>query len=329
MTLGTLERLVASFFQTLQHAYSFSWQGGEPTLMGLDFFKHVTALQSSLGHPGMVVSNGLQTNGTLLDDDWAKHLAAYNFLVGISVDGPRHLHDRLRLAKGGKPTYSRVMDSVRALTRHHVEVNVLTLVSRANVAHPEEVYDALCDCGFLFHQYIECVEFDAQGKLQPFAITAEEWGRFLIRIFDRWIARDVRRVSIRLFDTLLTYMVTGVNNTCTTGRSCDQYFVVEHTGDIYPCDFNVVPELRLGNVATSSWEAIQASSCYTDFAAAKGHWNAQCSACPWLVYCHGDCPKNRPGRIAGATSHLCEGWKRFYAHAIPRLEELAQDIRRS
>jgi len=326
MSVETLERVVASFFQTPQGVYGFGWQGGEPTLMGLDFFKHVTAVQSSLGRTGMAVSNGLQTNGTLLDDDWAKHLAKYHFLVGVSVDGPERIHDAMRRNTGGNPTHARVMEGIKALTRHRVDFNILTLASRSNVGHPEKVYDYLCDQGFLFHQYIECVEFDGQGRLQPFAITGREWGEFLCRIFDRWIQKDTRRVSVRLFDTLLMRMVDGACNTCVAGRSCDQYFVVEHNGDIYPCDFNVTPEWRLGNVTAASWEAVQTSQRYVDFAAIKGQWDAACTACPYLGYCHGDCPKNRKGR--GMASHLCEGWRQFYAHALPRLEEIAQDIRR-
>ncbi|NLE42921.1 MAG: anaerobic sulfatase maturase [Lentisphaerae bacterium] len=328
MSDAVLERMIASYLETKQPCHAFGWQGGEPTLMGLDFFKRVTDLQSSIGRPGTIVANGFQTNGVLLDDDWAKHFAQYNFLVGVSVDGPAKIHDRFRVDAGGRGTHSRVLAGIGALRRNGAEFNVLTLVSQSNVAHPEAVYDSLCDMGVLFHQYIECVEFDARGRLRPFAITGREWGEFLCRIFDRWIARDAHRVSVRLFDTILTQMVDGASNTCAAGCSCDRYFVVEHNGDIYPCDFNVLPELRLGNVQTEAWDAMQTSTVYRRFAAVKSQWNASCDACPWLRFCHGDCPKNRPGRIPGSLSHLCDGWRRFYAHAVPRLLPLAEEIRR-
>ena len=327
MSAAVLESMIRSYMNTEQPCYTFGWQGGEPTLMGLDFFKRVTALQSSCGRPGSSVANGFQTNGVLLNDDWAKHFAQYNFLVGVSVDGPAKIHDRFRRDIGGRGTHSRVMDGIGALKRNGVEYNVLTLVSQANVAQPEAVYDDLCEMGVAFHQYIECVEFDGQGKLRPFAVTGGEWGEFLCRIFDRWHAHDTHRVSVRLFDTVLAQLVDGISNTCAAGCSCDSYFVVEHNGDVYPCDFNVMDALRLGNVQTHAWEAMQSSETYVKFAAAKRRWNAACGACPWLRFCHGDCPKNRPGRHPEALSHLCEGWRRFYAHAVPKLEILADEIR--
>ncbi len=328
MTPAVLESMIKSYLGTEQPCYSFGWQGGEPTLMGLDFYKQVTDMQSAFGRPGSSVANGFQTNGVLLNDDWAKHFAQYQFLLGVSVDGPAKFHDRFRRDIGGRGTHSRVLEGIGALKRNGVEYNVLTLVSQSNVAHPEEVYDYLCGMGVAFHQYIECVEFDEQGKLRPFAITGTEWGAFLCRIFDRWYAHDTRRVSVRLFDTVLAQMVDGVSNTCAAGCSCDQYFVVEHNGDVYPCDFNVMEALRLGNVQSLTWAAMQGSETYKTFGAAKRQWNAACDVCPWLRYCHGDCPKNRPRRQPGVLSHLCEGWKRFYAHAVPRLALLADEIRR-
>ncbi len=327
MSDATLERMLRSFLATEQPQYAFGWQGGEPTLMGLEFFRQVTELQRRLGRPGALVSNGFQTNGTRLDDDWARHFAQYRFLVGVSVDGPATLHDRYRLDRGGRPSHARVLQGIAALKRQHVEYNVLSLVSHANVRHPETVYEYLCAQGVQHHQYIECVEFDASGRLQPFAIGAAEWGEFLCRLFDRWYAKDVYRISIRLFDTILSRLVDHVSNTCAAGDSCDQYFVVEYNGDVYPCDFHVGPQWRLGNVHQDEWEALQQSPAYRAFADGKRQWHAACTVCPWLRFCHGDCPKNRAGSAPDAPSHLCAGWKRFYAHALPRLEELAQEVR--
>ena len=325
-----LRRMISSFLATEQPQHAFGWQGGEPTLMGLDFFKKVTAYQDEFGRPGMSVSNGLQTNGTLLDDAWCEHLARYNFLVGVSVDGPAKIHDHFRTFVDGHGAHADVMRGIQALRRNQVDFNILTLVSRSNVAHPRETYRYLCDMGVFFHQYIECVEYDATGKLKPFAITGEAWGNFLCGIYDEWIKADTRKVSVRLFDALLAKMVDGVENTCTMGRDCRQYLVVEHNGDIYPCDFFVEPEFKLGNITAVTWEELQASPLYESFGKRKAQWNEACDACEYLSFCAGCCQKNRPTRSKDPTrlSALCEGWKQFYAHALPGLRELADDVRR-
>ena len=248
MSETVLEQTVRSFMATPQPVHAFGWQGGEPTLMGEAFFKRVTALQQRYGAPGAQVSNGLQTNATLIDDTLAAHLAEYRFLVGVSLDGPPHLHDPNRITTGGRGTHADVMRGIDALRRHGVEFNVLTLVNRLNVGAPETVYDYLVDQDVLFHQYIECVEFDTEGRLLPFAIDGASWGEFLCRLFDHWYPRDVRKVSVRLFDAILARIVEGRPNCCSMGNDCRDYFVVEHNGDIYPCDFYVYPEWRLGNV---------------------------------------------------------------------------------
>lgn len=328
---AVLERMVSGYMATPQPCYTFGWQGGEPTLMGAAFFRRVTELQQQYGAAGATVSNGLQTNGTLITDDLAGHLAAYRFLVGLSVDGPAVLHDRYRRDAGGRGSHAVVVRGMERLRAAGVEFNILTLVSQSNVSAPETVYRYLRDeLGCLYHQYIECVEFDSAGRLQPFAIGAAEWGAFLCRLFDEWLRNDTRRVSVRLFDTLLSKLVDGIDNTCASGRDCRQYFVVEHNGDIYPCDFHVTPDLRLGNVMTDAWPDLQRSPAYEAFGRRKSQWHPRCSVCSHRLFCNGDCPKNRAlaGRGEAPLSHLCDGWRRFYDHARPRLEELAQDVRR-
>ena len=323
-------QMIRSYLATEQPAYSFGWQGGEPTLMGLDFFKEVTRLQQQYGRRGAQVANGLQTNGTLLDDAWAEHLAEYNFLLGVSVDGPPEIHNRYRQYPRGRDTHAAVMKGIETLRRHKVEFNTLTLVTRANVQKPREVYRYLCDQGFLFHQYIECIEFDGHGALMPYSISGREWGEFLCEIYDEWLDRgDTRKVSIRLFDSILTMLVEGVANVCAMGRDCRRYFVVEWNGDIYPCDFFVAPELKLGNVREDAWEDLLASPLYAEFGARKRQWNAQCADCECLLFCGGCCPKNRPTRGADPTqlSVLCEGWKMFHAHARVGFGKLAAEIR--
>jgi len=329
MSDDVLTRMIGSFMATEQTQYAFGWQGGEPALMGLDFFRRVTELQEQHGRSGAVVANGLQTNGTLITDELAAHFARYNFLLGVSLDGPPRIHDHYRRYPDGRGSHGHVMRGIALLRKHKVDFNVLTLVNALNVREPRQIYRYLCDRGILFHQYIECVEFGEDGQLMPFAVSGEEWGDFLCAVYDEWVKADTRRVSVRLFDSILTMMVEGVANVCQMGEDCRQYYVVEHNGDIYPCDFFVQPELRLGNILNDSWEDVGKRQIYERFGARKRHWNPECRECEFLRFCAGDCPKNRspnaqdPGRL----SALCAGWKKFYAHSLDGFRRLADGIR--
>ncbi len=329
MSDAVLERMISTYMATEQPQYAFGWQGGEPTLCGVDFFRRVTDLQEKHGRRGAVVANGLQTNATLIDDALAAHFAKYRFLLGVSLDGPTELHDVFRRTAGDRGSHARVIEGLATLRRHGVEFNILTLVSQANVSRAREVYRYLCESGFAFHQYIPCVEFGGGGALEPFAITAEEWGDFLSGIFDEWHAGDERSVSVRLFDSILAYLVDGTRNCCTMARDCRQYFVVEHSGDVYPCDFFVEPEWRLGNVRTHSWDEMLDAQRYADFGARKAAMCPSCAECEYVDVCVGDCLKHRlrSGGDPRQLSGLCAGWKRFYVHALPRLKELAAEIR--
>ena len=317
----TLKQIVSSFLATPQQTHTFGWQGGEPTLMGLPFFQRVVALQKSLGRAGTRVANGLQTNGMLLDDAFAAFLAEYKFLVGVSLDGPAALHDAARCTMDGQGSHARVLAGIECLRRRKVEFNILTLVSRTNVARPVEVYEYLVEQGFLYHQYIECVE----AGDTPYAIDGVAWGKFLCAIFDRWYSQDTQRVSVRLFDTVVTKLVDNRANTCSYGEDCRQYFVVEHNGDVYSCDFHVQPEWKLGNIHEADWNTFADHPTFAAFGARKRLSLAACGVCPHLNLCQGDCPKNRPA--PAQRSRLCEGWQIFYAHTLPRFRELAEQVR--
>jgi len=320
-----LEQVIASYMNTPQPAYSFGWQGGEPTLMGLDFFKKAVVLQKKYGKPGAVVSNGLQTNATLIDDDFAAHLAEYNYLVGVSLDGPADLHDVYRRNAAGNGSHEAVMRGIEALNRHKVAYNALVLVSTANVLYPERVYDYLKSLGIYHHQYIPCVEFDEDGKPLPYTITGKQWGTFLNGIFERWIANDTRTVSIRDFDSILHHLVHGAYTMCVQGGYCDHYFVVEYNGDIYPCDFFVEKGTRMGNITRTDWEEFIQSRKRHSFAKLKSQWNEACSHCEYLRFCSGDCLKQRyyGSRDPANLSWLCAGWKDFYTRSVPEFERLA------
>ncbi len=328
MSDEVLEAMIRSFMAVPMSQYAIGWQGGEPTLMGVDFFKRVTALQQKHGRGGAVVANGLQTNGTLITDEFAEHLAAYHFLVGISLDGPAEIHDHYRAYADGRGSHADVLRGIERLSTHGVEYNILTLVNDRNVTRAREVYQYLGEHGHLYQQYIPCVEFDEAGTPLPFAINGRQWGDFLCELYDCWIKHDTRRVSIRLFDSILAYLVDGARTVCSMGRNCCQYFVVEHNGDIYPCDFFVRKNLWVGNVTATSWEDAARSPVYRTFGAQKAQWHEECDRCPHLAVCSGDCLKHRlyGGNGPRNLSWLCEGWKQFYDHAMPGLRGLAQQI---
>jgi uncharacterized protein len=317
---ATLRKTIAGYMATPQPVYSFGWQGGEPTLMGAQFFRTAFELQRSLAPPGAIVTNGLQTNGTLLSGEFARLLADNRVLVGISLDGPAELHNRYRRTAGGGPTHHQVMQGIEHLQKAEVEFNVLTLVSAANVDQPREVYRYLKSLGIKHHQYIPCVE-PLNSGLTEFSITGEQWGRFLTGIFEEWHESDVRTVSIRDFDSMINFLVTGRYTSCTMSGTCRQYLVVEHNGDLYPCDFFVTPELRLGNIHTHSPEDAWRSPVMRRFGAGKARWAQKCRECPYLALCSGDCQKLRLG--GADPSALCQGWLAFYDHALPRLKQIS------
>ena len=328
MSDAVLERVIQSYMETDQEVYSFGWQGGEPTLMGLQFFEKVVEFQKKYGRRGVTVANGLQTNATLIGDSLASHLARYRFLVGCSLDGPGDIHNRYRVNHLGVNTHSRVIQGIQTLKQYGVASNILVLVSQANVHRAGEVYRYLVENGHLYHQYIPCVEFDDNGKPLPFSISGEEWGRFMCELFDAWYPDDVNTVSIRHFDSILSKLVDGTDTVCTMGRNCCQYFVVEYNGDIYPCDFFVEPALKLGNIMNTSWQELLESPAYLEFGAQKKDWNRACESCGSVELCAGDCLKHR--MIAGNNSRnmswLCEGWKLFLEHAENGFKQLSQGI---
>ncbi len=323
-----LERVIESYMQTDQPIYSFGWQGGEPTLMGLSFFQKVVALQQKYGQPGASVANGLQTNATLIDRAFADHLAQYRFLVGCSLDGPADIHDIYRTNKTGHPSHSNVIQGLNNLKRSGVSYNILVLVSQANINRAAEIYQYLVGEGHFYHQYIPCVEFDEKEQPLPFSISGSEWGQFLCELFDTWYPNDIHNVSIRHFDSVLSKIVDGSETVCTLGSNCCQYFVVEHNGDIYPCDFFVEQQLKLGNISSTSWRDLLESPQYLEFGARKNAWNISCNQCDCLDLCVGDCLKHRiySGHREDNTSFLCEGWKRFIRHSRDSFNELACQV---
>jgi len=309
---------------------SFGWQGGEPTLMGLPFFQRAVDFQMEYGY-GKTVGNGLQTNGLLIDKEWARFLKKYNFLVGLSLDGPEHIHDRYRRTRGGKGTWNRVLDSAKLMLDVGVEVNALIVVNDYSVQFPEEIYQFHKELGLTHMQFIPCVEKipGTPSDLAPFTVPAKAYGEFLCKLFDLWMDNFVDgrpTTSIRFFDSLFYHYVGLAPPDCTLLRECGVYVVVEHNGDIYACDFYVEPEWRLGNIMKDDLIDLLNSPKQREFGRVKSQLPPECLQCSWLKYCWGGCPRER---IAGAKgrfhNHLCEAYKMFFDHADSKLQKLAEE----
>jgi len=330
MSDEVLEKLVKDYMHLKFPLAGFAWQGGEPTLMGLDFYKKVVELQKKYGSPGQEVGNSLQTNAVLIDDKWSPFLHENNFLVGISIDGPKEFNDYYRLDHSGAGTFDKVLRAINTCKEHKVEFNTLTLLNNINAEHPERVFDFLIENGVKFLQFIPCVELDpATGKVTDFSITPEQFGEFLCRIFDRWYGYGPTKVSIRDFDSVLSYYVTGKHTICTFDRQCSQYIVIEHTGDAFTCDFFVEPKWWLGNIFETPIEKLAASSKKRAFARAKQNLCNKCLVCRHLTICRGGCMKDRAPfdrENFGRESYFCESYKRFFDYTTPKFMQLAAQI---
>ena len=283
---------------------TFAWQGGEPTLLGLDYFRRVVELQRRYAD-GRRIDNAIQTNGILVDDEWAAFFAEHAFLVGLSIDGPRELHDRYRVDRGGAPTFDRVMKGIAALKRQGAAFNTLTVVHRDNARAPLDVYRFLKEAGSGFLQFIPIVERldDAQlsepglsggGRLAAWSVDPADWGGFLCAIFDEWVRHDVGRVFVQMFDVALESWYRGEASLCIFSETCGRALAVEHNGDLYSCDHYVFPAFRLGNITKTPLGDLVSSPAQGRFGEAKRDTLPEfCRRCDVRFACHGECPKNR------------------------------------
>jgi len=315
----------------------FAWQGGEPTLMGLPFYRLAVELQEKHRRPGVRVLNTLQTNGVLLDDEWCAFLAEHAFLVGISIDGPRELHDRYRVDKGGKPTFDRVMRGVEILKKYGVEYNVLTTLHAANAPYPTEVYHFLRDeVGAYFIQFIPIVERDNETGFQQGesvtdrSVAAAQYGEFLCAVFDEWVRRDVGQVYVQLFDVTLAAWVGERPGLCIFEETCGGALAMEHNGDVYSCDHYVEPEYLLGNIRESRLVEMVGSERQRRFGLAKrDSLPRYCRECEVRFVCNGGCPKDRiittPDGEPG-LNYLCAGYKRFFTHVGRPMQIMAGEL---
>jgi uncharacterized protein len=318
---------------------TIAWQGGEPTLMGLDFFRRAVEIELDVMRPGMTVENTLQTNGVLLDEAWCKFLHEKRFLVGLSMDGPREMHDAYRRDKAGNPVFDKVVRAARLMQEHQVEFNILCTVNAVNSEHPLEVYRFFRDeLKAPYLQFIPIVERDNETgdqegtRVTERSVRPEQYGRFLIEIFDEWVRRDVGKMFVQFFDGVLMSYVRGRSSLCILQPTCGEGVALEHNGDVYSCDHFVEPEHLLGNIAETPLAVLVSSEKQRAFGRAKSsNLPKTCRECRFLFTCHGECPKNRVLTAADGEpglNWLCAGLKAFFEHTEQHMKIMADLLRR-
>ena len=360
MDFDLLESFICDYIQSVTaDEVVFSWQGGEPTLLGVEYFEKVVALQRKHAKAGQRIENDLQTNGTLLTDEWARFLKQHNFLVGLSIDGPREIHDHFRVTKRAEPTFDKVYAAAQTLRRHGVRFNTLTCVSRFNASRPLDVYRFLRrELGSTYLQFIPIVEprdFETtaprhgdatrmpllgapearpdhpQSVVTPWSVDADEYGHFLCKVWDEWRARDFGKVLVSFCETLVAQHMGLSSQVCVHNEFCGKGVALEHDGSVYACDHYVYPEYRLDEIRRKSLGDMVFSPTQVKFGYAKSETlPAYCRQCEWLGDCWGECPKNRLLRAPDGEpglNYLCSGLRRFFAHAVPEARRIAKRLR--
>lgn len=313
---------------------TIAWQGGEPTLMGLEFFRRSMEIEKKYARPGMRIENTVQTNGVLIDKEWCCFLRENNFLVGLSLDGPREVHDAYRRDKSGNPVFDKVVGAVRLMQQENVQFNILCTVNAANSVYALDVYRFFRDeMQTPYLQFIPVVERDNETGFQEGArvtersVEPEQYGRFLIEIFDEWVRNDVGKVFVQFFDGVLASWLRGISTICVLRPTCGESVALEHNGDVYSCDHFVEPDHHIGNILQSDISEIVNSPKQREFGAAKFETlPRECQECEYLFTCHGECPKNRISE--SGVNYLCPGLKAFFTHTEAPMHKMADLLRR-
>ncbi len=344
MSERLLEKFIADYMQAqTTPEVLFTWHGGEALLRPIAFYERALQLQRRYAR-GRQVVNSIQTNGTLLTPEWCEFLRENGFLVGISIDGPRDVHDAYRRTSAGGPSFDRVMQGLQLLKDHHVEWNALAVVNNLNVEKPREFYRFFKDIGCQYLQFAPIVErivsrddgltlapgMQEGGRLTSHSITPSQWGRFLCELFDEWVVADVGSIFVQIFDATLANWVGVTPGICSLSAHCGHAAVMEHNGDVYSCDHFVFPEYRLGNLNEKTIAEMVYSPQQQRFAQMKtAMLPRQCRECPFLFACHGECPKNRFLRDKygnAGLNYLCEGYRQFFSHVTPHMNFMRREL---
>lgn len=339
-----LEKFVKDYIesQTLPQIL-FTWHGGETLMRPISFYKKAMTLEKRYAG-GRQIDNCIQTNGTLLTDEWCEFFKENNFLVGVSIDGPQEFHDEYRRTRSGKPSFQKVMKGIQLLNKHGVEWNALAVINDFNADYPLEFYHFFKDIHCKYIQFTPIVErmvnrtdgltlapgMQDQGKLADFSITADQWGNFLCTIFDEWVRKDVGNYYIQLFDATLANWAGVAPGICDMAKECGHAAVMEFNGDVYCCDHFVYPEYKLGNLHQKTLTEMLYSKRQKDFGEMKyKSLPRQCKECEFLFACHGECPKNRflkdkYGEFG--LNYLCKGYYRFFKHVAPYMDFMKKEL---
>ncbi|AQQ08475.1 Anaerobic sulfatase-maturating enzyme [Sedimentisphaera cyanobacteriorum] len=326
MSEQVLETMVRDYLRAGFEMNAIAFQGGEPTLMGLDFYKKLHKFENKYAKDGQQITNSLQTNGILLDDEWCEFLSKNGWLVGISLDGPKKYHDYYRVDKGGNGTYDRVVESIERCKRHNVQFNILVLVNNLNVQDPDEIFDFFVhEHGIKFLQFVPCVEYDEEtGEVTDFSVDPEKFGSFLCRIYDRWKEYGPEKLSVRIFDSTMNYLLTRRHTNCSFAKRCDDYIVVEHNGEAYCCDFFVENNWDLGNIMEKNIADIARSEKKKAFGQRKTKLPKKCVLCRHHSICRGGCPKDRIPVNGDPVqpNYLCESYQQYFDHVVEDLKAM-------
>ena len=348
MSLEMLEKVVKEYIAANEvPEVTFNWHGGEPLVLGLDFYRKAMEFQHKYAN-GKVIHNTIQTNGTLLNRDWTEFFRSNGFLVGISLDGPQDIHDKYRRDKGGLPTFDKVMRGVNLLRTGGVEFNTMSTVNKASEGRGLEVYPFLRDVGSGYIQFMPVVEHvkyplkdgrpvkgarpyivdpaEMDAVIAPWSVSDIGFGKFLVQIFDYWVRNDVGRVFVNQFDAALACWCNVQPGTCVYARTCGGNAVIEHNGDLYPCDHFVYSGRSLGNITQKSIAEMMQSGAQVKFGIDKRNTlPTKCRRCEWLFACNGECPKHRFNTTEkGETglNALCGGYRLFYSHIAPYMDRM-------
>ncbi len=328
------EYIVQHIEASAEPVIRFSWHGGEPTVLGLDYFRKIVAIQRKYQPSGQRIVNGMQTNGTLLDEGWCRFLADEGFFVGLSLDGPQETHDRHRLTKGGQPTFDQTIRGYGLLRQHQVSTDILCVVNAHNVRFPTGVYRFFKQIGAKYVSFLPMVEPQqgANGGISPLTVPADAWGDFLCIIFDEWVSQDIGQIKIQIFEEASRTAFGQEHSLCIFRPICGDIPVVEHNGDFYSCDHFVDAEHCLGNIIETPFVELLESPAQRSFGKAKlDSLPRYCRECEVKAMCNGECPKNRFIRTPDgeeALNYLCSGYKRFFSHCKPFVNEVAAEWRR-
>ena len=300
----------------------FTWHGGETLLRSVDFYQHALKLQRRYAR-GRQIDNCLQTNGTLLTDEWCKFFKENNFLIGISIDGPQEYHDHYRKTHNGRPTWNEVMRGIHLLQKHGVEWNAMAVVNSYNADHPLEFYRFFKEIGCQYLQFTPVVE-QIEGEVTDFSVTPNQWGTFLCELYDEWVKQDVGEIFVQTFDATLANWVGEVPGVCSLSAMCGHAAAMEFNGDVYSCDHFVFPEFRLGNIRQQSLTSLMYGERQKAFSRMKHDaLPRQCRECRYLFACHGECPKNRFATDSYGNpglNYLCQGYHRFFEHVAADMD---------